>query len=80
MQVLFVPVGYFSTSDGTREEDEGLLVGVSSDLIVHHHTVNQTLGQQAGVLLSQLQGAQPAQVLALKQKAQTTLEMCVCQT
>lgn len=43
-----------------------LLVGVSSDLIIHHHTVYQTLGQQARVLLSQLQSAQPAQVLALK--------------
>lgn len=47
-----------------------LLVGVSSDLIIHHHTVNQTLGQQARVLLSQLQSAQPAQVLALKRNAQ----------
>lgn len=34
-----------------------LLVRVSSDLIVHHHTVDQTLGQQAGVLLSELQSA-----------------------
>lgn len=42
------------------------LVGVSSDLIIHHHTVYQTLGQQARVLRSQLQSAQPAQVLALK--------------
>lgn len=42
------------------------LVDVPGDFIVHHHTVYQTLGQQAGVLLSQLQSAQPAQVLALK--------------
>lgn len=42
------------------------LVGVSGDLIVNHHTVHQTLGQQARVLLAQLQRAQAAQVLALK--------------
>lgn len=42
------------------------LVGVSGDLIVNHHAVYQTLGQQAGVLLAQLQRAQAAQVLALK--------------
>lgn len=42
------------------------LVGVSGDLVVNHHTVDQTLGQQAGVLLAQLQRAQAAQVLALE--------------
>lgn len=41
-------------------------VGVSRDLVVNHHTVHQTLGQQAGVLLTQLQRAQAAQVLALQ--------------
>lgn len=52
-----------------------LLVGVFSDLIVHHHTVNQTLSQQARVLLPQLQRAQPAQVLALKRKTQTPVSV-----
>lgn len=42
------------------------LVGVSSDLVVNHHAVYETLGQQARVLLPQLQRAQAAQVLALK--------------
>lgn len=46
---------------------------MSSDLIIHHHTVDQTLGQQAGVVGSQLQRAQPAQVLALKQSKKTRL-------
>lgn len=46
------------------------LVGVSGDLIVDHHTVYQTLGQQAGVLLAQLQRAQAAQVPALKSDSQ----------
>lgn len=45
------------------------LVGVSGDLIVNHHTVHQTLGQQARVLLAQLQRAQAAQVLALESGA-----------
>lgn len=47
-----------------------LLVGVSSDLVVHHDTVDETLGQQARVLLTQLQSAEPAQVFALEEKAQ----------
>lgn len=63
------------------------LVGVSGDLVVNHHTVYQTLGQQAGVLLAQLQRAQAAQVLALKWDAWTALleallmlelRRCVC--
>lgn len=54
--------------DATGVKIRGLLVGVSGDLIIDHHTVDQTLGQQARVLLSQLQRAQPAQVLALKAK------------
>ncbi len=62
-EYFFVPVARFGDDTGVRERI--LLVGVSSDLIIHHHTVNQTLGQQARVLLSQLQSAQPAQVLAL---------------
>lgn len=55
-----------------------LLVGVPCNLIVHHHTVNETLGQQARVLLSQLQSAQPAQVLALKSKPQITVRVALC--
>lgn len=51
-----------------------LLVGVSSDLIIHHDTVNQTLGQQARVVGSELQGAQPAQVLALRRSMKTRLD------
>lgn len=42
---------------------------MSGDLIVNHHAVNQTLGQQARVFLTQLQRTQSAQVLALKSGA-----------
>lgn len=55
--------------DATPSSGRISLVGVPGDLIVNHHAVNQTLGQQARVLLPQLQRAQSAQVLALKSGA-----------
>jgi len=43
----------------------GLPVGVAGDLVAHHHTVHQPLGQQAGVVVSQLGRGQLPQVLTL---------------
>ena len=42
-----------------------VLVGVAGDLVAHHHTVHQPLGQQAGVVVAQLSRGQLPQVLAL---------------
>ena len=42
-----------------------VLVGVAGDLVAHHHTVHQPLGQQAGVVVAELSGGQLPQVLAL---------------
>lgn len=55
-----------------QSEEDFLPVGVSGDLIVHHHRVYQTLGQQAsGFLHPQLQGAQSPQVLTLRSRNQS---------
>ena len=43
----------------------GLPVGVAGDLVAHHHTVHQPLGQQASVVVTKLSRSQLPQVLAL---------------
>ena len=41
---------------------------MSSDLVVDDHTLDEALGQQAAAVLPQLQGAEAAQILTLRER------------